>query len=85
MEGLDRAAGSPSTASTPRFGPPQGSTPKVFTYDSETRLSGIIIDGVDEAALPSPRLGSAAPSHLLADPEDFVAPVRDSSVLVGCG
>lgn len=55
-----------------RFSPKKETLPKIFTYHLEKRGSGIVVDGRDEAALPSPRCGGLPP---LADPEDFGAPV----------
>lgn len=74
MEGFLQAAGPQSADETPRFGPPKETLHKMFSCDMESRMSGIVVDGRDEAAMPSPRLGQASPP--LADPEDFGAPVR---------
>ncbi|KFM26466.1 Threonine dehydratase biosynthetic, chloroplastic [Auxenochlorella protothecoides] len=70
---MEEASGpaAPAVPEPIRFSPKKDGLPKTFTYTLEKRVSGIVVDGRDEAAMPSPRCGSMPP---LVDPEDFGAP-----------
>lgn len=71
MSGAGERGPNPPVPAPVRFAPADKSLTPTFSFDLETRTSGFVVDGRDEAALPSPRVAQIP----FVDPEDFTAPV----------